>query len=171
MAYMCISEFTQSQTSSASPNSLDYGTQVHLWVNAISVSKCISKYARSRSPSTTLRSDSRYREIQGGVEEVDKVPGSIYSADPRVDRHHLISISSYHTINTCTVSFPTFVLTNSVQDFMDLCNCVDTQCRVVSYVLTRFLRFWMGMSMCSSDYAQLPSVARLTVCIYIQRLK
>jgi len=30
--------------------------------------------------------------------EVDRVMGSIYLADPSVDIHHLISISSYHTM-------------------------------------------------------------------------
>jgi len=61
------------------------------------------------------------------------VTGSIYPADPGVDRHHLISISSYHTMKIPTLSFPTFGLTRSVRDF------VDSQRRVVSYPLTRFL--------------------------------
>jgi len=54
-----------------------------------------------------------------GVMEVHRVMGSIYSADPGVDRHHLISISSYHTMKIHTVSFPTFGLTHSVHDFVD----------------------------------------------------
>jgi len=29
----------------------------------------------------------------------------------------------------------------------------------------------MGVAWCSSDYAQVPSVAKLTVCIYRERLK
>ena len=33
-----------------------------------------------------------------GVSEVDRVTGSIYSADPCVDRHHFISISSNHLL-------------------------------------------------------------------------
>ena len=41
-----------------------------------------------------------------GVLEVDRVAGSLYSADPRVDRHHLISISSYHTMKIHTSIFP-----------------------------------------------------------------
>jgi hypothetical protein len=49
-----------------------------------------------------------------GVTEVDRVTGSIYSADPRVDRHHLISISSYHTMKIHTLAFPNFGLTRSV---------------------------------------------------------
>jgi len=42
-----------------------------------------------------------------GVTEVDRVTGSIYSADPGVDRHHLISISSYHTKKIHSI-FPNF---------------------------------------------------------------
>jgi len=68
------------------------------------------------------------------------VTGSVYSADPGVDRHHLIFISSYHTMKIHTLSFPTFGLTRCVRDFVDPCNCVDPQCGVVSYLLTRFLR-------------------------------
>jgi len=64
-----------------------------------------------------------------GVMEVDRVTGSIYSADPRVDRHDLISIFSYHTIKSHTLSFPTFGLTRSVRDF------VDPHGQVVSYLL------------------------------------
>ena len=75
-----------------------------------------------------------------GVTEVDIVMGSIYSAAPGVDRHHLISISLYYTIKIHTLSFPTFGLTRSVQDFLDPCNCMDPQHRVVSYLLTQFLR-------------------------------
>ena len=73
------------------------------------------------------------------VTEVDRVTGSIYLADPRVDRHHLISISSYHTTKIHTLCFPTFGLTCSVRDFMDPPKCLDPQCRVVSNLLTRFL--------------------------------
>jgi len=71
-----------------------------------------------------------------GVMEVARVTGSIYSADPRVDRHHLISISSYHTMIIYTLSFPTFSLTRSVRDVVDPHNCVHPQRRVVSYLLT-----------------------------------
>jgi len=54
------------------------------------------------------------------------VTGSIYSADPGVDRHHLISISSYHTMKIHTLSFPTFGLTRSVRDIVDPRNCVGS---------------------------------------------
>ena len=56
MPYKCISEFTVSGTSSASPNSHDPGLQVHLWVHWISASKCISTLARSPPPSASLSS-------------------------------------------------------------------------------------------------------------------
>jgi len=56
MASQCISEFTQSQSSIASPNSLDHGLQVYLSVNSISASKCISTLARSRPPSASPNS-------------------------------------------------------------------------------------------------------------------
>ena len=52
--------------------------------------------------------------------------GSIYSADPGVDRHHPISISSNHTKKMHTLSFPTFGLTRSVRDIMDPHNCVGS---------------------------------------------
>jgi len=74
-----------------------------------------------------------------GVTEVDRVTGSIYWADPGVDRHHLISISSYHTMKIHTLCFPTFGPTRSVRDFVDPRNCVDPHARVLSYHLT-FLR-------------------------------
>jgi len=61
-----------------------------------------------------------------GVTAVERVMGSIYSADPGVDRHNLISISSYHTMKIHTLSFPTFGLTRSVCDIMDPRNCVGS---------------------------------------------
>jgi len=76
----------------------------------------------------------RYRGNGGGQSD------GIYSADPGVGRYHLISISSYHSMTIPTLCFPTFGLTCFVRDFMDPCNCMDPQCRVVSYLLTRFLR-------------------------------
>jgi len=44
------------------------------------------------------RSHSARTEMSFSDVEVDRVTGSIYSADPGVDRYHLISISSYHTM-------------------------------------------------------------------------
>jgi hypothetical protein len=125
---------------------------VHLQIHSITASECISKLARLRPPSshdhglqmhlqTRSIMASKYicmerRRVYGdtGVTEVDRVTGSIYSADPGVDRHHLIFISSYHTMRIHTLSFPTFGLTRSVRNF------VDPQRQVVSYLLTRSLR-------------------------------
>jgi len=156
----CISKFTRSRPPSCiskytrlwPPSSHDHGLQVHLQTRSITVSEYILKERRRV-----------YRNT--GVTEVDRVMGSIYSADPGVDRHHLISISSYHTMKIHTLSFLTFGLTRSVRDVVPR-NCVDHQHRVISYLLTRFLRspnqnrsFSMGVSRCSSVYARLPSAA------------
>jgi len=103
-------------------------------------SKCISKLARSIPATKYLLKEWRLVYRDTGVTEVDRVMGSIHSADPGVDRHHLISTSSYHTMKIHTLSFPTCGLTCSFQDFVDPCNCVDPQQRVVSYLLTRFRR-------------------------------
>jgi hypothetical protein len=51
--------------------------------------------------------------------------GSIYLADPEIDRHHLNSIPSYRTMKIDTLSFGTFGLTRSVQELVDPGNCVD----------------------------------------------
>jgi len=170
------------------------------WLDLM-VSKCISKHARFRSTSVSLSSldlsllvhlqacsitaaNNRFKEWRQvyrdtGVMEVDRVTANIFLADRREHRPPLISIPSHHTMKIHTLSFPTFGLTRSVRDF------VDPQRRVVSYHLTWFLRSsnqnrsfsWspfgcpMGVSRCSSDYARVPSAARLTVCIYIERLK
>jgi len=139
-------KFARSWPPSASPNSLDPGFHVHLQTRSIPASKCISEFIRSPSPSASQTRSIKYifkerRRLYGdtGVTEVDRVTGSISSADPGVDRHHLISISSYHTMKIHTLSFPTFGLTRSVRDCMDPRNCVDPHGRVVSYLLT-FLR-------------------------------
>jgi hypothetical protein len=133
-------------------------------VHLISVSKWISKPGRSQLPSTWLRSDGGCKAIKGGVTEVDRVMGSMYLADPRVDRCHLTSIWSFHTMKIHTLSFPTCGLTWSVRGYVNL------QRQVALYLLIWFLCFWMGASWCSSDYARLRSAARLTLCIYIKRL-
>jgi len=116
------SKLVQSRPPSGSPNFLGYG----LHVRTITASKCISILARSQPPSTSLRSEGG---VYGntGVMEVERVTGSIYSADPGVDRHHLISISSYHTMKIHTLSFPTFDLTRSVRDIVDPRNCVGSK--------------------------------------------
>jgi len=65
--------------------------------------------------------------------------GSTDSGYPGVDRHHLIFISSYHTTKIHTLSFPTFGLTRSFRDVVNLRSSVDSHGRVVSYLLTFFL--------------------------------
>ena len=161
-ASKCICEFTRFRSPNASPHTLDPGPQVPLSVHSILVSKFISKPALSRPPCASLSSldlchqvhpqnhsitASKYilRQRRRGygdtaVTEVDRVMGSIYLADPRVDRHPIISISSYHTMKIHSLSFPTFGLTHSVGDLVDQRNCLDPQCRVVSYLLTWFRR-------------------------------
>jgi len=141
-ASKCISKLARLRPAS----SHDHGLQVHLQTHSIPASKCISEFIRSLSPSASQTRSIKYifkeqRWLYGdtGVTEVDRVTGSIYSADPGVDRHHLISISSYHTMKIHTLSFPTFGITRSVRDCMDPRNCVDPHGRVVSCLLT-FLR-------------------------------
>jgi len=110
---------------------------VHLQTRSIPASRCISEFIRSPSPSASQTRSIKYilnerRQLYGDTEvtEVDRVTGSIYLADPGVDRHHLISISSYLTMQIHTLSFPTFGLTCSFQDF------VDPHGQVVPYLLT-----------------------------------
>jgi hypothetical protein len=71
-----------------------------------------------------------------GVTAVERVTGSIYSADPRVDRHHIISISSYHTLKIHTVPFPTFGLTPLSTIWWIHAIVCDSQWHVVSYLFT-----------------------------------
>jgi len=132
---------------STRPNSLNHGLQVDLQTHWITAFKCISEFTRSPSPSASQTRSIKYIFKEGWrsygdtvVTEVDGVTGSIYSADPGVDRHHLISISSYHSMKSHTLSFPTFGLTRSVRDFVYPRNCVDPHSWVVSSLLTSFLR-------------------------------
>jgi len=104
----CISTLTRSRSPSASLSSLDLNLQVHLQVCSLRASKYIFK-------------ERQWVYEDTGVKEVDRVTGSIYSADLAVHRHHLISTSSYHTMKIHTLSFPSFSLTCSVWDFVDLC--------------------------------------------------
>ena len=131
-ACKCISRLARLQPAS----SHNHGLQVHLQTRSIPATKCITELLRSPSRSASQTGSIKYiykarqRLYEDtGVTEVDRVTGSMYSADPVVDRHHPISISSYHTMNIHTLSFPTFDLTCSVRDF------VDPHGRVVSYLL------------------------------------
>jgi len=148
--------------------------------------------------------------------EVQRVTGSIYSADPGVDRHHLFSILSYHTMKIHYLS-QLFSLTRSVHDIMDRRNYMGSSmlghiisshpiptlknqnrsfssmpfgCRercggvlmmgsLPSSSIVSMQRppngasskvLSMGVAWCSSDYAWVPSAARLNVCIYRERL-
>ena len=110
-------------------------------------SKCISEFTRSPSPSASqthpikyIFKEQRRLYVDTGVTQVDSVTRSIYSADPGVDRYHLFSISSYHTMKIHNLCFPTLGLTRSVRDCVDPCNCMDPHGRVVLYLLTFFLR-------------------------------
>jgi len=131
MASKCISTLARSHPPSVSLYSLNHNLQVHLQTRSITASMCITKLARLLPRSshdhglqvnlhTHSITASKYIfkercRVYGdtGVTEVDRVMGSIYSADPGVDRYHLISISSYHTMKIQTLSVPTFDLTRS----------------------------------------------------------
>jgi len=124
-------------------------------------SKCISNLAQSQPPSTSSRSDGGCTEIQGQRRWIEWQ--GVYSADHKVDRHHLISISYYHTMKIHTLSFPTFGLPRAVWDV------VDPQHRVVSYLLTRFLHilnqnrsFWWILSGCCERWGWVLMVGSLS---------
>jgi len=147
----CISKLARSRPPSISLSTLDFDLHVQVQTRLIPASECISKLAPLGSPclhdhdlqvhlqthsitaSKYIFKECRwlYRDTRGL--EVDRAMGSIYSADRGVDRHHLISISSYHTMRMHTLSYPTFGLTRPFQHF------VDAQRLVVSYLLTQFL--------------------------------
>jgi len=167
MAWKCITQQTQIQLQSISAsNFISKLTQsrppgVSRSSHNLSGSRCIFKLPTSRSPNASLGlqdhspqedllpcsiTTSKYIFHQRlwaygdtVVTEVDRVTGSISSADLGVHKDHLMSISCYLTTNIHTLDFPTLSLTQSGQEFVDLCNCMDPQCGVVSYLLTRFL--------------------------------
>jgi hypothetical protein len=122
-----ISKLNQSRSPSASLVSLNLCLRVHVQTHSIMACMYFLK-----KPSQVYR-DSR-------VTEIYRVMGSIYSADRRVHRHYLISITSFYTIIMYTLSFPNVSLTCSLPDFVDPGHCVDSQSQEVSYHLTPFLR-------------------------------
>jgi hypothetical protein len=152
---------------STSLSSLHLGLQVHVQTRSIPASQCISNLDRSLPPSASLSSldlglqvslhpssitasnyivkERRWGYGDTGETEVESATRSIYSGDTGVDRQHLIFISSCHTTKIHTHSFPTFSLTSSCRDFVDPHDCVDPHGRVVSYLLTFFLRSWSLM--------------------------
>ena len=127
----CISIHARSRPASAFRSGDDPSIQVHLETHSIMASKCISKLTRSRPPSASLGSPHSGLEVHlrnrciltsnillkkprrvyfdTRVTQVYRATGSIQSADPGVDRHHRISISSYQTMNIHTLSFPILV--------------------------------------------------------------
>ena len=157
MASMCISGITRSQPPSASRSWLDRGLQVRLQTRLWSPNASLSSLDLGHQVHLITRAIMASKfifheewEVYGNtaVTAVDWVTGSIYSGDPGVDRHHLIFTSSHHTSKIHTVSFPTFGLTCCFRDF------VDPHGRVVSYLLTLFLRsrtafahkFWLDVT-------------------------
>jgi len=105
----------------------------------------ISEFIRSQSSSTYQKHSLRYivnarRWLyeDTGVMVVDRVMGSLYSPDPRVDRYYLISISTCHTLKIHTLSFQTFSVTHSFHSFVDPGYCLYPPCQVEIYLLTRF---------------------------------
>jgi len=120
MASKFISELTPSQPAGAYPNLRVHRLHLNLWAYLILDPNCITKLSRSQSPRaswyslnldldvhyhirSSLASNYIWTDGQGGyyfqgVTEVDRVTGTIYLANPGVDRHHLNSISLYHTM-------------------------------------------------------------------------
>jgi hypothetical protein len=122
-ASQCISKLTRLQP----PRSHDHGIQVHLQTCSITASKCIFKLARLQPPTSHnhgrqvhlqpysitaspeyILNDGQCMYRNPRLTVVDRVMGSIYSADPKVDRHHL----NFHLIlsynqNTHSI-FPNF---------------------------------------------------------------
>jgi len=161
MACKCISNLPSSEPPSSCLSSLHLGFHVHLPMHSLTASQCISKLDRTRPPSaspsslelglqvdlhTSMGTPSKYivkerRCVYGDTEllEVECATWSIYSGYPGVDRQHLIFISFYHTTKIHTVPIPTFGLNCSFREFVDSLNCVDSPCRVVSYLHTLFL--------------------------------
>jgi len=214
MASKFISEFTRSP-----------GLQVHLQIRSIAASKCISEFTRSQSPSASPNTLAHGLEVHlhGMMAVIWRYRGNRVGQSDREytfgrPRSRLTS-SHFHlllSLNEITLAFPTFGLTWSLRDFLDGHNCVDSQCRVGSYLLARWVRFsnknrsyefrlnvawaaaecWWWASLpsnsivapqwplsgaslsslnrhvrCSSDDARVPSVARLIICIYRERLR
>jgi len=167
----CICKLARSRPPSAFLNSLDLGLQVYLQISSNVTRKRISKLAQIWSPnlhihglqvplqtfiimaSKSIRAERSRVYGDAGVMQVDRVTGSILSADPGADRDHLISITSYYTMKIHTLLWPTFGLTCTAWDFLDPRNCVDPQCGVVSYLLTWFLL--SSIPNCSFSWIQL----------------
>jgi hypothetical protein len=102
MASKCVSNQAPLQP----PSSHYHSLQVHLRARSITASKYIFQQWQWVYEDT-------------GVTEVDRVTGNLYSADPGVYSHHLISISSHYAMEILTLSFRPFGLTHSVRDILE----------------------------------------------------
>ena len=112
MASNCISKLARSRPPSASLSSLDLSVQVHLLTCSIMASKWISEFTQSPSPTASQTRSIKNifkegRRLYGdtGVTEVDRVTGSIYSADRSQSRYSVsrwvaIQIHRYIDENT-----------------------------------------------------------------------
>jgi len=94
MASKCISKLARSRPPSSSLSSLNLCLQVHLQTLSITASTCISEFTQSPSPSASqtrsIKYIFKYRRLlyrDTGVTEVDRVTGSIYSADSSQSRY------------------------------------------------------------------------------------
>jgi hypothetical protein len=101
-----ISKLARLQPASASMSAIDHGPQVcpehHLIMSSMYIFK------------------GQWQAYSGtAVHEVERLTGSIHSADTVVDRYHLISISSFHKMKIYAVSFATFGPTRATKDFLE----------------------------------------------------
>ena len=157
----CISNLAWSRPRGAYLSSLDLGHQEHLQIRSLTAMKCVSEFTGFWPPNASLSSLDLILQVhlstrpmmtskyiinqrpcvygESGVSLVDWETGSTYSADTGVDWHHPIFIPSYDTTKIHTLSFPTFSLSCSFRDVVDLPNCVDSHSPVVSYALTVLL--------------------------------
>jgi len=93
MACKCISKLGRSRPPNASPNSLDRGLQVHLWVQldlglqvhlqtrSITASKCISEFTRSRPPSASPNSHNHGLQVHLQTRSITASSVSLNSHD------------------------------------------------------------------------------------------
>jgi len=193
----CISEFTPCLPPSASPNSLDHGLQVHLPVHSISASKCISGLTRLRPPSTSLSSDGGCTDIHEWWwwNEWPRV----FSSHLVIQRKYTLYLSQllvrvalaeilwilmagwYHIFSPSSCA--PWARTALPHKFsVDVARGVAESswwalCLLAMSIhhnglhMVHLQVLSMGLSRFSFNYAWLPSVVRLTICIYIEILK
>jgi hypothetical protein len=128
MASQCFSEFVQSWSPIASPNSLDHCLQLHLHTSSITASQCISDFTQPRCPIASRNLLNQRPEVHLQPCSImafqciskfthswspiaspvlhnhslhihpQRVIESVYLEDPGVDRYHVFLISSYHSM-------------------------------------------------------------------------